>query len=542
MKKSRYILLVSAVLCLAFTLSVFSACASEEITNLPETTDNYRTYYQIFPYSFADSDGDGVGDINGIIDKLDYIDSLNFDGIWLTPVHQSPSYHKYDVVDYKSVDEEFGVLEDYDRLVEECHNRGMTVLLDLVFNHTSDQHPWFKYCASANSNPTPATAKYKNYYNFAVKTSSMPSGWDSYGSKLMYECQFWSGMPDLNLQNVLDEPDGYLANDLKEIMKFWLVDHEVDGFRLDAVTSYFTGDTDKNTEFLKWLNDTAKQLKPDCYIVGEGSWSVPQENKSYQASGVDSFFAFQHGYSGTGTISFSTRLEKASYFTKIDQVNKDLVENGMPALFVANHDTARAWGILQGGNRVDDIKMGYGFMAMCAGSTFWYYGDEVGMNVLVKTGSDSISDENRRQPMPWGSNDSHTCKPVAGSLATDGSMDDKKYPLGTVEDNLKDKNSVLNYIKRANAVRRAFPQIAREYAESVYLSSDGTYAVIKKGEGKDAIYIAVNFSHNYEAVLDLSEISAGLKLSATLSVDKTPSLRGTKLTLPVQSFAILQQG
>lgn len=541
MKKTRYIAIVSVVLAIAFLLVAFSGCSSEEITDVPKTTDNYRTYYQIFPYSFSDSNGDGVGDINGIIEKLDYIESLNFDGIWLTPVHESPTYHKYDVKDYRSIDKQFGTLEDYDRLVEECHKRGMTILLDLVFNHTSSEIDWFERCYQAHVSPRQSNIKYLNYYDFRQKTSSMPSGWESKGS-LMYECQFWSGMPDLNLQNVLDEPEGYLATELKDIMKFWLVDHKVDGFRLDAVTSYFSTDSEKNTEFLRWLNDTAKALKPNCYIVGEGSWGVPNENKSYQASGVDSFFAFQHGYSGSGTISFATRLEHAVYLADIDKSNKDLVDGGMPALFVANHDTPRAWGILQGGNRVSDMKMGYGFMAMCCGSTFWYYGDEVGMNVLVKTGSDNINDEDRRQPMPWGKDDTHTCVPVKGSIAADGSMDAKKYPLGTVATNLNDKDSLLNYIKRANAVRRAFPQIARNYGEQVYLSEDDTFAIIKKGTGSDAIYIAVNLSHDYETKFDLSTIGGKFKLVATLSVDKTPSLGGTNLTMPVQTFAILQQG
>lgn len=539
MKKIKFIPLIAAVLAFSFLLVAFSGCASEEITDIPKTTDNYRTYYQIFPYSFADSNGDGVGDINGIIEKLDYIDSLNFDGIWLTPVHESTTYHKYDVVDYKSIDKEFGTLEDYDRLVEECHKRGMTVLLDLVFNHSSNKNVWFDGCAVAHMRNRPGD-KYYNYYNFAPITNPMPTGWEKYNNSLMYECQFWSGMPDLNLQNVLDEPEGYLATDLKDIMKFWLVDHKVDGFRLDAVTSYFSNDSTKNTAFLKWLNDTAKTLKPDCYIVGEGSWDVPETNKNMQTSGVDSFFAFQHGFSGTGTISFATRLEHASYFAEFDKGNKTVANGGMPALFIANHDTARAWGILQGGNNLSDMKMGYGFMAMACGSTFWYYGDEVGMNVITKPGSDSLNDEDRRQPMPWG--DSFTCKPVKGSLATDGSRDSEKYKLGTVADNLKDGDSLLNYIKRANALRRAFPQIARNYAESVYLSEDDTVAVIKKGSGADAIYIAVNLSHNYESTVDLSQIGGNFKLAATLSVDGKPSLGGSKLTLPAQSFAILQQG
>ena len=316
--KSKIIKTVAVALVVALLIACFTSCGEKAITNLPKTTDNYRSYYQIFPYSFADSDGDGIGDINGIIAKLDYIADMNFEGIWLTPVHQSPSYHKYDVVDYKTIDKKIGTLEEYDRLVEECHKRGMTVLLALVFSHTSDKHEWFESCYAAHVRNRPQD-QYYNYYNFERKSSSKPSGWEDYDNSWMYECQFWSGMPDLNLQSVLDEPDGYLANDLKEIMRFWLEDHNVDGFRLDAVTSYFTGNNTKNKEFLTWLNNTAKSIKKDCYIVGEGAWGNVAENRTYQESGVDSFFAFQHGYSGNGTLSYSVRLETAFYPSTIDK-------------------------------------------------------------------------------------------------------------------------------------------------------------------------------------------------------------------------------
>lgn len=537
MAKHRFLRIICSLLAAVCAITLMCSCnkqKSEEITDVPKTEDNYRTYYQIFPYSFADSNGDGIGDINGIIQKLDYIDNMNFDGIWLTPVHKSTTYHKYDVVDYKSIDSQFGTMADYDKLVEECHKRGMTVLLDLVFNHTSDKHEWFDSCYAAHERNRPQD-QYYNYYNFERKSSSKPSGWEDYDSKWMYECQFWSGMPDLNLQNVLDEPDGYLANDLKEIMRFWLEDHNVDGFRLDAVTSYFTGNNTKNKEFLTWLNKTAKSIKKDCYIVGEGAWGNVAENRTYQESGVDSFFAFQHGYSGNGTLSYCVRLEKAFYLSDIDAGNKRDVAGGIPALFVANHDTPRAWGILQGSSDVNNIKMGYGLMAMCCGSTFWYYGDELGMNVYKNPSAKDFRDEDRRQPMPF--DDEYRCKPVAGSSAAD---DSEKYKLGTVDKNVKDSGSVLNYIKRANALRRAYPQIARSYAESVYLSDDGTVAVIKKGSGDDTIYIVMNVSHEQTANLDLSDIVPGLKLAATLSVDAQPSISGNKLKMPKQTFAILK--
>ena len=536
MNERRIQSFILAVLMLLMAL-VCAGCGSEaEVETIQPTTDKYRTYYQIFPYSFADSNGDGIGDIQGIIDKLDYIESLHYDGLWLTPVHQSPSYHKYDVTDYRSIDKQFGTMEDYDRLVAECHKRGMTILIDLVYNHTALDNPWFEACAQAHlrgktDNP------YYNYYNFEQIQSEndIKGGWTRYqNSNWAYECQFYSGMPDLNLQNVLDEPDGYLATELADIMKFWLVDHHVDGFRLDAVTFYFSGMQDENQAFLTWLNATAKSLKPDCYIVGEGSWENPSENQRYQESGIDSFFAFQHGKNANGTLSYSVRMEKAAYLALIDENDVEMAGPGIPAVFIANHDTARAYGISMAAVQPDNLKEMYGLLAMSYGATFGYYGDEVGMSVVAAENSvNSYIDEDRRQPMPWG--DSYQCKPVAHSS---NAADSEKYPFGTVADQLKDKNSLLNYVRRANAIRRAFPQIARFPAQQVFVNDERDLCVVSKGEGQDTIYIVWNASQSQSRSFDTSSLGK-VTLAATLSIDGIPKLSGNTLTVPAKSFAIL---
>lgn len=525
--KSLSVLLVLVVAC-----GVLCACASDVTPTPKETTDKFRTYYQIFPYSFADSNGDGIGDIQGIIDKLDYIEQLNFDGIWLTPVHQSTTYHKYDVVDYYSIDKQFGTLEDYDRLVSECHKRGMTVLLDLVFNHTAKSNAWFDECMWAHMR-NKTDYRYYNYYNVKKVSSGsvLDSGWHRYNDSLVYEGVFWDKMPDLNLQNVLDEPDGYLATELKDIMKFWLVDHNVDGFRLDATTEYFAKNQQLNTEFLTWLNSTAKAIKSDCYIVGEGSWGSSSENKYYQQSGVDSFFAFQNGYNANGNFSYSVRLEKAAYLYTIDQDTSNASLPGIPANFIANHDTGRAYGTSVASAQPNNLKEIFGLMAMTYGATFTYYGDDVGMSIVAG----STYDEDKRQPMPWG--DEYTCKPVAGSTAAEDSV---KYPYGTVDVQLKDANSLPNYIMRANAIRRAFPQIARCVAQRVYLNDTRSLCVVSKGEGAEKIYIVWNASHGLTQSFDVSSIGSALKIGATLSVDNDyPTLKGNNLTLPPMSFVVL---
>lgn len=535
MRKNSAEKFIVFLLVLAFLLPL-SGCAKErEAAPIPKTSDKMRTYYQIFPYAFADSDGDGIGDINGITAKLDYIDKLHFDGLWLTPVHKSPSYHKYDVSDYYSIDPKFGTLEDYDALVSACHERGMTVLLDLVINHSAKDNVWFERCFAArvhNKRDDP----YYNYYDFRLleNASQLPPGWEFYRGKWAYECQFWSGMPDLNLQNVLDEPEGYLAKELRNIMEFWLIEHNIDGFRLDAVTTYFTADEAKNIQFLTWLNATAKALKPDCYIVGEGSWGNPAENMRYQSSGIDSFFAFRHSQ-GTGNLSYAVRLEKAAYLYLIDEYNAADTAGGIPATFIANHDTGRAYGAVQAKSDETNAKLIYGLMAMSCGAIFNYYGDETGMNVLYNPKNKGFIDEDKRQPMPWG--DSYTCKSVSGSTAGSNA---EKYPMGDVLKQLKDKNSLLNYVKRANALRRAYPQIARYRAQPVYVNEDRTLCVVSKGEGSNRIYIVLNASHTQKSIYDISSLGK-LVLAGTLSVNGVPYLKGNKLIVPPQSFAILKK-
>ena len=170
-----------------------------------EHAPGYGTTYEIFVYSFCDSDGDGIGDINGIRSKLDYIEDLGFDAIWLTPVHPSPTYHKYDVTDYFTIDPVFGTLEDYEALIAECHERGIKVIMDMVLNHTSTEHGWFKEASDYlrelpdDWEPDPSYCQYFDYYNFSRESKEGYAPLE--GTNWYYEARFWSGMPDLNLSS-----------------------------------------------------------------------------------------------------------------------------------------------------------------------------------------------------------------------------------------------------------------------------------------------------------------------------------------------------
>lgn len=526
-----------------------TSCGGIKTPDLPVLTidDNYRTMYEIFPISFADSNGDGDGDLQGIIDKIDYIKDLGFNGVWLTPIHPSPTYHMYDVDDYYDINPTLGTLEDYDALVTKLHENDMTILLDLVLNHSSSSNPWFKTCYEAHIKGM-TNNQYYEYYNIQEFTGSVvPSGFARVpgSNTLIYECRFWSGMPDFNLEAVLNNPDGPLATEIKNIMKFWLVDHNVDGFRLDAVTSYFTGSTTQNAEFLEWLMDEAQKIKEDVYIVGEGAWGNPEENKTYISAGINSCFNFEDSQSGGYIGSSVVRSRMSNYHLGLEK-NLEQVKDlswGVPAPFISNHDTSRLTGAVAASDGSEDgatnIKMAYGLLQMMSGATFNYYGDEIGMAIVSNPTSESVGDENRRQPLYWGEDDSYMCDPVSGTYS--GATNEKKYPYGSVSSQLEDENSILNFVKKANEVRNQHLAISHGVLGDIYGENDLRSAIyFNKTYNDEDILIVINGSLNSEYTVDFGtlgyqEVVGVLDASSTKS-----SLSGTVLTSAPMSIIVIR--
>ena len=351
-------------LLLALCLLLLSACGErrrEAEENVID--DKYRNWYEVFVYSYYDSDGDRIGDLAGLAEKLDYIASLGMNGIWLMPIMPSPSYHKYDVTDYYGIDPQYGTLEDFSALLEKAHSLGIDVIIDLVVNHTSSEHPWF---LSAKAD---ADSEYREYYNWSDEPRD---GYAKAGGSY-YECRFVNTMPDLNLDN----PE--VRAEIERILRFWLEDVGVDGFRLDAVTSYYTGERERNIDFLSWLGDTARAISPDCYIVGE-AWTDLYEIADYCAADIDSFFLFPVAQSGgyiEEILGPDVKEPGRSYANVTALLEQRLPEDTIPAPFLGNHDTPRAASVL--GPDTAKQKMAAGLLAMMRGGTFVYYGDEIGM-------------------------------------------------------------------------------------------------------------------------------------------------------------------
>ena len=435
------------------------------------SNDKYRTFYEIFPYSFYDSDGNGIGDLKGITKKLDYLndgdakttDDLGIEGIWLMPIMPSPSYHKYDVTDYKQIDEAYGTLDDFKELLNESHKRNINVIIDLVLNHSSKNHPWYKQAIKELKEGK--TDGYAQYYHF--EKTQVDSGWRPTGvDGWYYESNFSADMPDLNLKNEK------LREEIKDIVKFWL-DMGVDGFRLDAVLWFESTGNNDSIDDLKWLYDYAKSLKSDVYMVGE-CWTDSGTVSNYYKSGVDSFFDFAEE-GATGRVSTAVRSENAvEYVKSMASYQKKIKANNPDAIntpFISNHDTGRSAGFLMSDT---ERRMAACLYILTAGNSFVYYGEEIGM-----TGSQS--DPDKRTGMYWSSAD------TTGYVPKIPGAKNKDVPEKAVDEQLKDKDSLQSFYRRVIALKNQNPEIGRGDMTAVEVGNDAAAGYICDNGGSKVL-------------------------------------------------------
>jgi len=505
--------------------AAFTASGCAKAAEVDPTDDNYRVFYQIFVGSFSDSDGDGTGDLRGIINRLDYLNDgdintsgdLGVQGIWLSPIFSSPSYHKYDAMSYEKISVDFGTEEDFKELIEECHKRNIKVIMDLAINHTSSSCSWFSSFKQAIQNGD-TSDPYYDYYTH-VSASERVGGRTFYnisGTDQYYEGNFDSGMPELNYDNQA------VREKMVEVAKKWL-DFGVDGFRFDAIKYIYYNDTPKNTEFWQWYIDELKQIKPDIYTVGE-CWSADSEVlQYYPALNCFNFTSSQTAgqiaaaAKGGSIANFTGYV--ASYQNSIQQKRAD----AMYCPFIANHDTDRAAGYLT-------VSSGQAYMAanlylLCSGSPFIYYGEEIGMKGTRGTAN---TDANRRLAMLWGDDDT-VRNPTGSTYSAD------KQINGTVASQKEDENSLLNHYGRVISMRIKYPEIARGQYEAFNLSSTvGGFKITYNGE---TTYLIHNVGNNEEEVTLPSDLALALKDYVGLS---KAELNGSTLKIGGQTSVILK--
>ncbi|HEV7784828.1 MAG TPA: alpha-amylase family glycosyl hydrolase, partial [Thermoanaerobaculia bacterium] len=357
-------------------------------------------FYEIFVRSFADSDGDGIGDFKGLTGRLDSLKDLGVDALWLMPIFVSPSYHGYDTIDYEKIEPGYGTAEDFDRFLAAAHQRGIKVILDLVVNHSSNQHPWFIDSASS-----PRSA-HRNWYVWRGDDPGWTQPWGSgptwhrndKDGQFFYGI-FWAGMPDLNYS----EPA--VREEMKKIATHWLA-KGVDGFRLDATRHLFAngpGEQQNNQPethaYLKELAAAVRKAKPQAVMVGE-NWVetedliAPYFGSTAQVAGGDELpmnFDFPLAKEIVGGVNAG---EAAGIGARLEEVNETYPRGVIDTPFLTNHDQTRL--ATQLGNDPAKLRLAAAILLTLPGAPFLYYGEELGL----QNGA-GAADQFKRTPMPW---------------------------------------------------------------------------------------------------------------------------------------------
>ena len=493
-----------------------------------QADDNNRVFYEIFVGSFSDSNGDGIGDLRGIINRMDYLNdgdpasglSLGVEGIWLTPIFKSPSYHKYDVEDYYQVDPQFGTMEDLQELIDLCHERDVKIILDLVINHTSLRNKWFSNFRSAHLMQNPNNIHY-DFYTWLNVGDAIPAGRTFAkvtGRELLYEANFSTEMPELNFDNEA------VRQAVLDVAKFYL-DMGVDGFRFDAAKYIYFGDNQRSAEFWNWYLAELRKIKPDVFTVAE-VWDGDSVIDHYLPStSCFNFTASQAAgiiaeTAGGGDVNRFTKYMEA-YISGVNAISG----HALPTLFISNHDMDRAAGYLTMAS--GRMKVAASLYLLSPGSPFLYYGEEIGIR---GSRGGANTDANRRMAMLWGDGD--TVKNPVGTTYT-------KQSTYTVKDLARMSDSLLNHYKQLIMIRKANPEIAR--GEYKALAFEGTKVGGFTSTWNGSTVAVLHNTTDSDKKVDLAAATdiAFDTLAAVVGAGQA-TLEGTVLTIGGQTSVVLR--
>ncbi|MET1181289.1 alpha-glucosidase [Peribacillus simplex] len=500
--------------------------------------------YQVYPRSFMDSDGDGIGDINGILMKLDYLQELGVNVIWLSPVYQSPNDDNgYDISDYKSIMTEFGTMADFDRLLKAVHERGMKIMMDLVINHSSDEHPWFKESRSSKDNPK------RDYYIWKPgRNGKEPNNWESVfkgsaweydeGTDEYYLHLFSRKQPDLNWENPK------LREEIYSIMTWWL-DKGVDGFRMDVINflskdqSYSDGAVHHEKqygdgspfflngprihEFLQEINQRALSGH-DVITVGEMPGVTPEEAQLFTGKDrgeLHMVFQFEHMDLGSGPAGkWSNDKWKLTDLKRIlSKWQTGLEGDGWNSLYWNNHDQPRIVSRFgdDGKYRIESAKMLAACLHMLQGTPYIYQGEELGMTNVAFEGIDDYCDietlnsyeelvnshgwskermmsaiharsrDNARTPIQW--NDSRNAGFTKG---TPWIKVNPNFPEINAEKAYNDPNSIFHFYKKLIQIRKKHEIVVYGRFELLWPDDERIFAYTRSFE-EEKLLVLCNF-------------------------------------------------
>lgn len=502
---------------------------------------NDTVFYEVFVRSFYDSDGDGIGDLNGLIQKLDYLNDgdpttdtdLGITGLWLMPIMQSPSYHGYDTTDYYQVDPDYGTNEDFQRLMTEAHARGIRVIVDLVMNHTSAQHPWFE------ASQDPSSDK-RDWYVWSETDPGYrgPQGQQVWykGDDGYYYAVFWDQMPDLNYQN----PD--VTAEMDNVARYWLADMGADGFRLDAVKHLIEkGQLQENTSdthaWLQAFHKFYKGINSDAVAVGE-AWTQTQQVLKYTGNEVDIAFAFD-------LAEKLITSANSGFATQIGKEQAQMVADfppGQYATFLTNHDQNRILTQLNGDE--NKAKNAATWLLTSPGVPFLYYGEEIGL-------MGKKPDEDIRRPMQWTSDDFK----VGFSTAVAWHAPSTDYQTRSVALQQDDPASLLAHYQSLIRLRNTHEALRVGDWQAVTTNAPGVYAYIRSTENETLLVIinwddaeTSDYSLTWDGGADLGTAVTVLLNTSVMATpaDLTPNDGGgftdyqPYATLPAESSFVLQ--
>lgn len=468
---------------------------------------NGAVVYEVFVRSFADSNGDGKGDLKGLISKLDYLNDgnpntttdLGVDALWLMPVFASPSYHGYDIVDYENINPDYGNNDDFTQLCNEAHRRGMKVILDFVINHTGSGHPWF-----VDSSSSSASAKRDWYvWNTVNPGWKQPWGggatWYALNGSYYYGV-FWSGMPDLNLKTQA------VREELQRLAALWL-GRGADGFRLDAARYLIeTGpnsgqqDTIDTHAFWKEFAAAVRAIRPDAMLVGEAWADTPTIAKYYGdvktvVGGDELPMNFDFPLAGS-ILQFVTSGEAPKLAEKLAEVKTAYPPGVTDAPFLTNHDQPRSASQL--GLNLGRMKNAAALLLTLPGSPFIYYGEELGMQ-----NGTTANDEAKRTPFPWDS--SATGGFTSGTPWFSFSPG---YQTANVAAETGDPSSLLSRYRKLIRAHHASPALVRGTIQLLTLTwgYSATLAYVRN-DGTERVLVVHNLTDTFATAgpYDLSE-------------------------------------
>jgi alpha-glucosidase len=523
--------------------------------------------YEIYPRSFQDTNGDGIGDLKGITERLDYLKELGVDAIWLTPVYPSPQVDfGYDISDYRSIDPQYGTMEDFDRLVDEASKRHIRVMMDMVMNHTSDKHRWFLESRSSKDNP------YRDWYVWrdgkgqtASSKGEPPNNWQSYfghsawqwdaKTRQYYYHKFYIQQPDLNWYN----PKVHEA--FKDIVAFWL-QRGVGGFRFDAITTLYEDPQLRDEGVVKdkngkpvinaygdpQLDDSWTNNQPGVHeVVGEmraeadkfnydafpgtrvliGETYLPNVGELAKMYGTAEKPEFQLPMDTQ--VGFIDKLDVAEFRSRLADAETGINGN-IPLLLFDNHDNARLDKRYGDGVHDTDIQRAISTILFASrGAALFYYGDEIGMKTTPPTRKQDVKDpigitgwpkekgrDGERTPMQW------TAEPNAGfTTGTPWLPVPPSAAIINVEAEKGDLNSLFNWYRSLIRLKKTVP--AFEHGADVMLDQENTNVLswMRQAPGAPQVVVSVNFTAQPQ-IVNLASGGAGLKAGNLHTLLKSP--------------------